>query len=381
MDIITYSLKVDKENSDRYYRDIAVFADEVSAKLDSVFNAVIKGYKSYLKNRGLKVKTEEEYGLELLILSVIWEEHCADAAALEDLPAAALDCLNSARRRSQRLKPIADFAKGILGTIYLFNRRSKNVQEIAEKESYLKGLVGWMKASGEYTHEVRELEGWVMYLAACGPHRERELLQKVLDIAGWFKERGREVLGGYTAWVEDFLQKSYQKHLWKENVVFCGKRPVEYHLNMVGAEIMSKACREEFKTASEKIVLLPACMRGLPPSQCGAVETEEGLACTHCTKACEVNQISRLGAIHHFKVRIIPHESRAFNDKPASPGEVGVVGVACILNLLEGGFRAKGLNMAPQCVLLDYCGCRKHWHPEGIATSINLAKLKSILEI
>jgi hypothetical protein len=32
-------------------------------------------------------------------------------------------------------------------------------------------------------------------------------------------------------------------------------------------------------------------------------------------------------------------------------------------------------------VLLDYCGCKRHWHNEGIPTDINMDKLKQLLEV
>jgi hypothetical protein len=52
-----------------------------------------------------------------------------------------------------------------------------------------------------------------------------------------------------------------------------------------------------------------------------------------------------------------------------------------VSNLVSGGWKAKGLGLPPQCVLLDHCGCRKHWHAQGIATDINMGQLREILSI
>ena len=57
------------------------------------------------------------------------------------------------------------------------------------------------------------------------------------------------------------------------------------------------------------------------------------------------------------------------------------MGIACVSHLISGGWKAKSLGMPPQCVLLDYCGCRKHWHERGIPTDINFGRLLEILGI
>ncbi|WP_269432279.1 hypothetical protein [Methanobrevibacter arboriphilus] len=31
----------------------------------------------------------------------------------------------------------------------------------------------------------------------------------------------------------------------------------------------------------------------------------------------------------------------------------------------------------PQCVILDYVGCKKHWTPKNIQTTINFNKLQN----
>jgi len=51
-----------------------------------------------------------------------------------------------------------------------------------------------------------------------------------------------------------------------------------------------------------------------------------------------------------------------------------------IINLLSGGWKAKRIGLIPQCVLLDYCGC-KHWHENGIVTNININELLSKIKV
>jgi uncharacterized protein len=42
---------------------------------------------------------------------------------------------------------------------------------------------------------------------------------------------------------------------------------------------------------------------------------------------------------------------------------VGVAAVACMLNILPGGYEMRARGIPSQCVPLDHPGCRKHWLP------------------
>jgi hypothetical protein len=80
-------------------------------------------------------------------------------------------------------------------------------------------------------------------------------------------------------------------------------------------------------------------------------------------------------------VYVIPHSSdfTKWLERWKDTREVGVVGVACVLNLFTGGYEMKDLNIPSQCVLLDYCGCQNHWHHEGIPTDIDQKQLLQTL--
>ena len=41
--------------------------------------------------------------------------------------------------------------------------------------------------------------------------------------------------------------------------------------------------------------------------------------------------------------------------------------------------KLKRYGVCAQCVLLDYSGCKKHWHCDGVSTSLNIRELKRIL--
>lgn len=94
-----------------------------------------------------------------------------------------------------------------------------------------------------------------------------------------------------------------------------------------------------------------------------------------------MNKYDKLGKEYNFQVYIIPHESNITTNTNFKYGDIGIIGVVCVTNLISGGFKAKSLGFVPQCVFLDYCGCRAHWHESGIITEINEDKLLSTLGI
>ena len=58
---------------------------------------------------------------------------------------------------------------------------------------------------------------------------------------------------------------------------------------------------------------------------------------------------------------------------------IGIIGIACIPNLISGGFKALRLGFIPQCVVLDYCGCSNHWLYKKHMTKINENRLLYII--
>jgi hypothetical protein len=57
-----------------------------------------------------------------------------------------------------------------------------------------------------------------------------------------------------------------------------------------------------------------------------------------------------------------------------------VIAAACVTTLVEGGWELKRYDVPAQCVLLDYSGCKKHWHSVGIETALNVRELNRILD-
>lgn len=383
MYVITYSLREDQLHSEHYYQDIALFTDEVLLEMENLTHDIIEGYLSYLNGDAAhKLHKKEEYGFELLILGTLWKVYSGDASKLDEVPRQFLSKLAAFRRQGGSLKPGIDFIRGIMSTLFLSPDLYDNMFMLDATPEHLQKLLNWLDATGEFNQEVKCLNGWLDYLKTLPQKDASDIIAAAITLAVWFEIRSEEALGKYTQNVERYLNEMRPEHYWSEDVIFCGRRRVEYHLSMVGAEIMNRAFREAFLNTSRKTVLLPACMRLLPASKCRAHLSGGGLICTRCTPGCAVNKITELGIENGFDVVIASHESSisaAKNDGTFLDKETGTVGVACVLNLISGGLMLRDMGIPAQCVLLDYCGCSNHWSKEGLPTELNLSQLKKVL--
>lgn len=377
----TYLLTSSGSTSNQYYNDISEFASEVTIKMDETIGNIVQNFQSYIrKSRCELVRSKDEYEIELLMLGILWKEYIRKAIILKNMPSNILVYLYDQRNRRLMLKNFLDYVRGFLKTFFLLTE-DKHKEEINKNLENMNKLVMWLQSSGDFSHHVVRLRQWIRYFETQSNKMVSNCISVSVNLARWFEEISLKRLGIYTKGVDEFLTYNYKKHKWKEDIIYCGSRRVEYHLNMVGAEIMNKAFRSEFLKTKEKRVLLPACMRFNNSSKCKAYRTSDGYVCSNCTAICNVNKLSKMGEKHNFKVYIIPHESTPFTQKKPKAGQVGIVGIACVLNLISGGWKAKDFGFIPQCVLLNYCGCKKHWDKNGIMTEINISKLKEILEI
>jgi hypothetical protein len=380
MEVITYSLRDGQRRSDAYYPAASAFTDEVLAETDRRMRPLVEAFRA---GRELP-RTAEEYVLELLTLGVLWRVYAGDALDLAGAPRHVLTCLAHIRQRGGCLKAGADVLRGALAALFLSPRRHSLAGPPSPTLGHLDRLLGWLEATGDLSQEVRRLRAWRDFLAGQPPEQSAENLAQVIALAAWFEARSESALGRYTPHVEWFLAGTYRKYRGREDLVFCGRRRVEYHLAMVGIEILNRAFRAAFLATGRKVVLVPPCMKARPDDECQARSTSLGARCAACTPGCRVHQLTRLGEKHGFGVLMLPDELAVYSGTAAQPGgdgDVGIVGVSCVLTNCAGGWETRDLGVPAQGVPLDYCGCRYHWHKDGIPTDINFDHLLEVLGI
>jgi hypothetical protein len=383
MDIITYSLRADQPRSDQYYRDIASFTDAVLAQADSQVGALVAAFAGQARHE--EPRTPPEYIFELLTLGVLWRVYGSRALNLARSPQRVLSTLARWRERGRLVKPLIDAARGSLFAVFLARNGLSRPAPDAPTPDHLERLLDWLVAAGDFKQEVERLRAWQTFFAAQPPHETARHLAVIMAFTDWFAARSLEVLGRYTPHVEPFLNEELPRRRWREDMIFCGRQRVEYHLNMVGTEILNRAFREDFLATQQKIVLVPPCMRAQPAEKCQASETPFGAQCVACTPGCHVHQVTKLGEKHGFAVFMLPEELAALSPgagTQAAMAGLGIVGISCPLTNAQGGWKCKELAIPAQGMLLDYCGCVWHWRPHGaIPTDINFHELLRVMDV
>lgn len=378
--IVTYNLQQKQQNSDDYYKRIEQLAETISKQLTLHFQKELEDFEEYIRDQQIEtLRSREEYGLELLMLGVYNSLYQPAAQQLKKWQETLLTHVVSMRQKTHLQKPFYSKLKGILTTKYLV-KDMQNHSNPNYASTSLKQLISYLKASGEFEEAVARLNHWHAFLS-LSPSKETQLLKKCTKEAQQFEYLCEIHLKEYLPNVTTHLEKCRQTHKGREDYLWIQSQPVMYYLNMVGAEILNTAFRNSFQQAKEHYIFLPACMTYQNPGQCQRKETAKGYLCQQCTKQCPINQVTQLGKKYGAHTIIVEHGSDLYKTKVQGPSlEKGVIGVACVLNLLEGGWKALQLGYVPQCVILDYCGCKQHWHEEGITTTINCKRLEDLLE-
>ena len=374
MTIITYTLKAGDRNSDRFFKDLAAFTDAATAAGERQLDALLSAFDAQSQGDF----SRPELILDLLTLGVLWREYGADALALPSTRKRLLTGLVRLRRSSPVLKPLADALRGPFSRKLTGgekpNRRPLTLDSLA-------ALVDWLEAAGDFREEGNRIWDWQEFLSTrTDPDAD---LEQITKFAEWFAQASLEALGQYTPNVERFLAENHPRYRGREDYVFTGRRRVEYHLYMVGAEIMNRAFHEAYRKTKKRILFLPPCMSAPRDGKCQAVDTPLGARCAACTPDCQVHQVTRLGEKLGVEVYMIPDSFSPLSSAGGhgmTDASLGVIGVSCPLTITGGGWEMKGLGVPAQGLMLDHCGCPWHWDPgKGIVTEINFRKLREIL--
>ena len=385
METITYSLKNELKNSETYYKDVRVFTDNVLLHATGSVMPIVSEYIDYLRLYNLEeVREKEEYLLELLSFGILWQSYAEKALAVRYAPFITLARMAEWRKKHQRIKPAIDFVRGLLITFFLLPLKSKNQELKIPVLEQIDQVCKWFEATGEFREQALRFICWRAFWSTKNSDELTNIFLAINEFTLWFEEQSKRRLGKYTQNVNSFLENSNKKYLWREDRISCSRARSEYHLNMVGAELMNRAFSSDFNKTKTKVVLAPGCLRIHNDEKCEAKKVKEGLLCQGCSSQCRVNQLRMMGKNPNyggFEVYIIPHASDLTLWSANGNGpQRGVIASACVTTLVEGGWELKRYDVPAQCVLLDYYGCKKHWHHEGIQTALNVRELKRIVQ-
>lgn len=397
--ILTYDLQ-----NYNYYKDIKIFTDNILEKssefvdyfFNDLFNYLKKNSKKYFintynnnnrntNNNNIRdpEQLENELKFELIMVGVLWNTYSLKSHNIDldnvNLLKELGNYRNNLNPEQSKLKEDIDEIRGHLNTIFFLDY-SNAIKNYETNLDNFKKLIKYLEASSEFNYELKAINEIYKYLITKNTEEVEKILSSIIKYGKYFTKESEKHLGKYTYNVVNYINESFEAHINKEDIIFCNRKETEYHLNMFGAEIMNRLFRKEFKNRPRKAVLVPGCMKR-NIKKCQAKEEKLGEVCKLCNNNCNVCKITKKGLNENFETYIISHESAAFkNATEEDKKELGIIGVACVLNLISGGWKAESLGIPPQCVIIDYVGCINHWDNIGFPTNINFNELDYLLK-
>ncbi len=388
MEHLPYNLQAETGNSDEYYRTIAAFTDRWLVIARRRVAHIIPAYQHHQARNGQTARSFDECAFEFLALGVLLRQHVDQAVGLPLWMAGLLQKLVIFQERHKTAERPVKLLRGVLGGLAgVFVDgvgRYRGVPAAAHWQQttavqMVDQLLAWLRAQGEFTQAER-FAAWRDYLARLHPHAARRTLRQAYHLAEEFAHTSAQTLRDYTHGVEPYLAETAPACRWRYDAALVTRGPLEYHLGMLGTEILNRAYRTRFQATTRRMIIVPPCLRALPAPACQAVQTPLGRLCQGCTPTCRIHQITRLAARNGVPVYSIPDDQLSklcVATGQAGSQELGVIGLACAPRNWSAGWEAERLGLAAQGVLLDYAGCQKHWQPEDLPTDTNLAILQA----
>jgi len=153
----------------------------------------------------------------------------------------------------------------------------------------------------------------------------------------------------------------------------------KYLLEIVAFKIYDELNREAFNKTDKTLIVLPDCL-SLHNPDCEKKETSFGDVCMSCTNSCRAFQVVELAKKYNAEVTFSKRKlSEQIEHYVKEMGDVGVIGIACIMMLANGMRTAMDEGVPTRGVLLSFTGC-EHWNEKPFASGFQLSWLKSILE-
>lgn len=376
--VITYCIESKFNDFDKFYIDIEQLACEIVDNIKKCLQEELHIFIEFIeKNKVEDIRHEEEYIIDFLILSIFYKVYINRAVNTVKIGSKIITKNNKSNKKFVRKK-----VKGILSTIFLTNNTN---EEVKISLNNIKKLINYLKLTDEFEEEIKRINNiyeFLKYYNSKNTDKDLEsITNKIIYLGNYFEEVSKNKLSIYTINVSKFLSHEYEKHKYKEDIIYIGRLEVEYHLNMVILAIMNKLLLEEFVKSKDKILLIPPCMKFHDNYKCKSKSENYLYSCESCNKKCKVNELNKIGKIYNFKVYTFSHDMDFSKLDKTTYENKGVVCIGCSLNLINKGLKLRELNIKPQLILLSFCGCKKHWHNYGLTTRFDMNKLFEIIKI
>jgi hypothetical protein len=186
----------------------------------------------------------------------------------------------------------------------------------------------------------------------------------------------KEQLSQYTVNVASHLMGLSLTQRW-DRVLATSEEQYQFH--MLEVELVNRLNVAAFRTCDTRLALLPHCLHDLTVT-CQSVHRGEDRVCKGCSKACKLNAVSKLLRRHGVTPYIwMTANLQSLLRRLRREGKmVGVLGIACIPELVRGQRKCMRAGVPVVGLPLDANRCARWWG-EFYPNSVNLRELESLL--
>jgi hypothetical protein len=180
----------------------------------------------------------------------------------------------------------------------------------------------------------------------------------------------------FTTNVETHLRGLSLLQVWDKGLATSER---QYHLYMLEIELINRFCIHAFRLATTRLAFLPHCLHDLK-ADCRRTVRGDDYMCKGCSEECEVNVVSKMLRRHGVKpyIWMTANLKSLFNRLRKEGKQVGVLGIACIPELVNGMRMCIRAGVPVVGVPLDANRCVRWWgefHPN----SVNVRVLENLL--
>ncbi len=186
----------------------------------------------------------------------------------------------------------------------------------------------------------------------------------------------KDHLSQYTVNVPSHLKGLSLAHRW-DRVLATSEE--QYHLHMLEIELVNRLNVAAFRACSTRLAFLPHCLHDMTVT-CQSVHRGEDHVCKGCSKGCALNAVSKLLRRHGVTPYIwMTANLQSLLRRLREEGKmVGVLGIACIPELVRGQRKCMRAAVPVVGLPLDANRCARWWG-EFYPNSVNLRELESLL--
>ena len=189
--------------------------------------------------------------------------------------------------------------------------------------------------------------------------------------------RAHEDLSVYLRDVEQHIRSvPFHKHLNDRSILTTRE---QYYLYMIEFELINRINLSEFISTGFRIALLPYCLKE-NHIDCKATPDEIDYRCKTCLKTCYINRLGKILQENGINPYILSRGrvGKLLMKLNKEHGSVGVLGIACIVELIEGMRLCRKAKLPVIGIPLNANRCPR-WLGTMHETNIDLEALQSLV--